>query len=145
MSDPGDIPAPRLAHAFTLDIQFGSPMDVGLLATGGRRFHVPIVSGRIEGDQLRGAVVGGHGGQLLLMRSDQVGVVALSCVVRSDDDHILWLTGQGYQTGEGAGETALTLVFEVDEQGPYAWLSRTAFVARSSAGRPGIYDVATIL
>jgi hypothetical protein len=91
---------------------------------------------------VRGAVIAGHGGKRLLWRSDGVCVVKLTCMIKTHDEHLLLLTGRGYRHTDDERET-LTLSFEADERNPYAWLARTAFIARGR--EQDVLEVAAIL
>lgn len=133
MQTDDQTPIPGLAPAFEFLVERGAPVELGDLAIGGRRTHVPVTGGTVAGDELAGRLVGGA--ELLFERADGVTVVEASYLLRTGDGHAARAFGQGYrtQTGEFAG-TRLTLLFEADEAGPLAGLCAAAFVAEALPG-----------
>ena len=57
MTRPGEAPTPGLAHAFDMEVERGKPVEVGQLAIGGRRSHIPVIGGRFTGEGMTGRLV----------------------------------------------------------------------------------------
>lgn len=56
-----DIPAaPKLSHAFTLDVSLAPPHEIGQTVIGDQRF-IPITGGSVHGPKLRGSILAGGG------------------------------------------------------------------------------------
>ena len=123
-------PVPRLVHAFDLWIERGPAIEIGWLAGGGRRMHVPVTGGAVEGSELCAVLIGGS--EAVLDRGDGVAAVEASYLIRADDGTTARAFGQGYRTDDGdfVG-TRLSLLFEADESGSLAHLARRAFLAES--------------
>lgn len=130
MTPDDQTPVPRLVHAFDLWIERGPAIEIGWLASGGRRAHVPVTGGAIEGNGLRAVLVGGS--EAMLDRGDGVAAIEANYLIRAHDGTIARAFGQGYRTDDGdfVG-TRLSLLFEADESGPLAHLARRAFLAES--------------
>jgi hypothetical protein len=124
-----ETPIPGLVPAFEMLMELGVPVEIGALAIGGRRVHVPVKGGIVTGEDLTGALVGGA--EMLLERADGVTVVEASYYVRSADGAAVRLFGQGYRT---AGGTRLGLLAEAAAGGPLARLASVAFVAEALPG-----------
>ncbi|MXO66439.1 DUF3237 family protein [Altericroceibacterium endophyticum] len=126
--DHEDMPSPGLKPVFTLDQQFGETIDLGRLATGGLRSMRMVTGGTIAGEQLNGHILSGS--ETYLTRKDQVTTIETVYVMRSDDDVIIRVIGTGNSSAKNDFDgIRLTLVFEVDEASPRAWLATRAFVA----------------
>lgn len=124
-------PTPGLAERFRLRLAFAAAIDIGRLATGGRRVYRAASGGSFAGDGIDGDVIGG--GETMLERPDGVGVIEANYLVRTADGALLRLIGTGYRTSAGDFiGTRMSLVFEVDEDGPHARLSTRAYVAEAA-------------
>ena len=123
MAGCDDMPTPGLAPAFTLEAPLGEPIEVGRLATGGRRRHVPLPRGAFRGEGIEAALVAGS--ETWLERPDGVTVVEANLLVRTADGCTIRLIGTGYRTDV----TRMTIVFEADEDGPLGHLTTRAFLA----------------
>ena len=135
MAQDNLMPVPALVPAFVLSLEAAERIHVGTLSTGGIREHVACRGGRIQGERLKGNVLAGHVGETWLRRADGVTVVDLHLNIRTDDGHTLRLTATGYSTEDlHFVGTRLSLLFEVDQGGPYEWLARTAFLAERKSG-----------
>ncbi|RIV88158.1 DUF3237 domain-containing protein [Aurantiacibacter xanthus] len=131
--DHEDMPSPGLELAFHLEQQFGEPMELGRLATGGLRSMRTVTGGTISGARLNGRVVSGS--ETCLTRMDQVTTIETVYVIRSDDGAIIRIIGTGNACAKNAFDgIRLTLVFEADEASPHAWLATRAFVAERERG-----------
>ena len=123
-----ETPVPGLAPAFALTIERGAPVDVGALAVGGRRVHVPVTGGTAAGE-LAGELVGGA--ETLFERADGVTVAEASYYLRDADGVAARIVGQGYRTAE---HTRLTLMVEAAADGPLAPFSAAVFVGEALPG-----------
>ncbi len=122
-------PIPSLAPAFELFVERAMPVEIGDLAIGGRRVHVPVKGGTAVGKALAGIVVGGS--ETLFERADGVAVVEGTYIVRSDEGAFARVFGHGYCT---AGNIRMSLLVEADADGPLASLSALAFIAEALPG-----------
>lgn len=123
-----DAPTPGLADAFELLLIRGTPIDVGAIATGGRRSHVPVTGGTFVGEGLAGEVRGG--GELQLARNDGVITVEANYYIAFADGAVARCFGTGYRTNsaEFTG-MRLSLLFEAAEDTSVASLATRAFLA----------------
>ena len=131
MADPGDMPVPSFAPAFTLEAAAGTALVVGRLATGGVRRQRSYVDGRFSGSGIEGASV--SGGETLLERPDGVIVVEAAFFVTLSGGAVLRLIGTGYETQSPFAGARMTLVVEADEDGPWAALTTRAFAGERPA------------
>ncbi|HEX7712131.1 MAG TPA: DUF3237 family protein [Sphingomonadaceae bacterium] len=133
MTPDDQTPVPGLIHAFDLSVERGTAIEIGKLASGGRRAHVPITGGIVEGSELSAVLVGGS--EAVLERGDGVAVVEVNYLIRAADGATARAFGHGYRTdaGDFAG-TRLSLLFEADEDGSLAHLVRAAFLAEALPG-----------
>ncbi len=134
MVDSAEMIVPRLSDEFILTLQLGCGLAIGTLPTGGQRSQRIVDGGRIIGERLTGDLVAKACIHMLLDRADNVVVVEISYPIRTSDGQMLRMVGQGYRTGGEAGVITLTIAFEVDENGPHAWLGRSMFLAYGDAG-----------
>jgi hypothetical protein len=125
-------PVPHLVHAFDLYVERCPAIDVGKVASGGRRVQIPVKGGTIDGAELSGVLIGGS--ETVLERGDGVAVVEANYLIEAEDGTAARAFGQGYRTEspDFAG-TRLSLLFEADENGSLAHLARRAFLAE---GKP---------
>jgi hypothetical protein len=144
MIDSSDMIVPQLGDEFILTVQLGSALAIGTLPTGGKRAQLIVDGGRITGERLTGDLITGACIHMLLDRADGVSVVEISYPVRTADGQMLRMVGQGYRTGGEAGAITLTIAFEVDENGPHAWLGRAMFLAYGDAGSDLVLHVAEV-
>ena len=133
MTPDDQTPVPSLTHAFDLFVERCPAIEVGEVAGGGRRVHVPIKGGTVDGRGLSGIVVGGS--ESLLERGGGVAVVEANYLIKADDGTTARAFGHGYRTddGEFVG-MRLSLLFEADEDGSLAHLVRAAFLAEALPG-----------
>lgn len=126
-------PIPDLAHVFDMAIDYGKPVQVGRLGSGGTRTYMPVSAGRFTGEGMNGTLVGG--GETLFQRADGVTVVEAVYYIENQDGWIARAFGNGYRTADGPFiGTRMTLLFEADEEGPLAHLAASAFVAEQLPG-----------
>lgn len=145
MTDSAEMIVPRLGDQFILTLQLGSALAIGTLPTGGKRRQLIVDGGCIMGERLTGDVIARACTHMQLDRADGVAVVEISYPIRTADGHILRMVGQGYRTGGEVGTITLTIAFEVDENGPHAWLGRAMFLAYGDAGSDLMLHVTEVL
>jgi hypothetical protein len=133
MGDDFAAPTPGLAHAFDLRIERGDPVDVGAIATGGRRTMLPVKGGVLQGGGLNGRLAGGS--EVLLARADGVTEVEANYYVAFNNGASARAFGKGYVTsGADFAGMQLSLLFEAAEDGPVAELATRAFLAEQPQG-----------
>jgi len=118
-----------------MEVERGKPVEVGQLAIGGRRSHIPVIGGRFTGEGMTGRLVGG--GETLFARADGVTVVEAVYYIESAAGWLARAFGNGYRTTDGDFiGTRMTLLFEADQDGPLAHLAASAFLAEQLPGSP---------
>lgn len=128
MTDEFTAPTPGLAHAFDARIERGEPVDIGQIATGGKRVRWPVEGGALEGASFSGAFVGG--GETWLERSDGVTEVEADYYIRFAGGATARCFGKGYMTTDGSfAGLRLSLLFEAAEESAAAELATRAFLA----------------
>ncbi|MGY1815082.1 DUF3237 domain-containing protein [Blastococcus sp. SYSU D00820] len=90
-------PAPGLEHVAHLEIEVGTPIEVGVTAAGLRRV-VPITGGRVTGPLLTGEVVPG-GADFQVIRTDTLTELEARYLVRTDRDELVYVDNRGIRTG----------------------------------------------
>jgi len=126
-----EAPTPGLAHAFDMVLERGNPVNVGQLASGGRRTYLPVKGGSFIGEGTNGKLVGG--GETLFERADGVTVIEAVYYIENAAGWTVRAFGSGYRTIAGDfNGTRMTLLFEADESGPLAHLATNAFVAEQA-------------
>lgn len=136
MTDGFHAPTPGLAPAFDMVVEFARPLDVGQIATGGRRVQHVVTGGSFEGSGLSGRVAGGA--ETVLERADGVISMEASYYIALANGALVHAFGKGYRTREEAGGfhgLRLTLMFEAAEDGAAAELATRAFIAERGEGR----------
>lgn len=133
MSDEFTAPTPGLAHEFDARIERGEPVDIGRIATGGRRLRWPVIGGALTGVERAGEFVGG--GETWLERSDGVIEVEADYYIRFAGGATARCFGKGYRTSGGAfAGLRLSLLFETAEEGAAAGFATRAFLAEQPDG-----------
>ena len=133
MTDEFTAPSPGLAHAFNARVERGKPLNIGQIATGGKRVRWPVEGGALEGASLTGAFVGG--GETWLERSDGVTEVEADYYIRFAGGATARCFGKGYMTvGEDFSGLRLSLLFEAAEDSAVAELATRAFLAEQPRG-----------
>lgn len=126
-------PTPGLAHAFDMIVEYAPPLDVGLIATGGKLSQHPVKGGSFEGSGLCGRLVGGA--ETLLERADGVTSIEASYYIAFANGAVVHAFGKGYRTVDRAFRgMRLTLLFEAAEEDAVAELATRAFVAERREG-----------
>ncbi len=128
---------------------FTIALDVPVLALGdtpyGERRIARIESGSFEGPRLRGAVLPGGGGWMILRR-DGVLDIEVRIVLETDDKQTIYMHWKGYRHGpkevidrlnrgeevDPAGYYFRTTPYFETSSGKYAWLNRICAIATGS-------------
>ena len=116
-----DMPEPGLEPAFELVLQRAAPVVVGA------RSLVAITGGRLTGEGLDVAVVGGS--ETLLARGDGVTVAEVAYYGADGLGHAFRAFGQGYRVG---GLLRVSLMFEAPGDGPFAHLTTRVFLGEQA-------------
>jgi hypothetical protein len=143
---------------FTLTVQVGAPVEIGVLPQGHRRI-APITGGELDGPRLRGRVLP-FGADWMLIRTDGVAVIDARATLQTDDDALIYMRYSGYRHGPtevmqalASGEDVdpstyyfrITVGFETGAE-KYAWLNQIAAVGTGRRIPEGpIYDVYEVL
>jgi hypothetical protein len=145
---------PGLAPVFTITANIAAPLDAGP-GLGGRRLHIPITGGRVDGPRLTGEVLPG-GSDWALMRDDGLTEVQASYTIRATDGTPVWVQNHGLRRCPADVLARLRAGEAVDPadywfraaprfdapDGPHAWLRETLFVASlAPRGRTIVIDV----
>jgi hypothetical protein len=133
-------------------------IDVGAASHGTRQI-VYIKGGTFEGPKIKGLVLPG-GGDWFVRRADQLVEVDVRCVLRTDDNHLIYcrLRGINEMTAEVAiraisGQSTdsskyyfrVTAVFETGSK-KYGWLNRIVGVAAGNLTPAGVeYKIYAVL
>lgn len=134
-----ETPTPRLKPVTGGWIDLLPEIDHGMTPTG-RRLHVPITGGRLEGPMLCATVLPG-GADWQLARSD--GVFELEAIydLRCDDGTLVHVRNRALwrsDTGDWPADYAMCQPRLEAPEGPHAWLNQNLFVGTISAGHtPG--------
>ncbi|MFT4212885.1 MAG: DUF3237 domain-containing protein [Microbacterium sp.] len=125
----------------TLDVELAPPIEIGRTAAGVRRV-IPIVGGTFSGPRLSGSILPG-GADWNLARTDGITHLWARYTLRTDDGAHVMITNEGWGTQDDAtmqrifgGEQQLAdrwycrtqPRFEVDADGPVAWLNEIVCV-----------------
>jgi len=137
------MPTPALEDALVLYLEFGPPLTLGRLATGGVRSLMTVVGGSVDGSAGSGIIAGGR--ETRLTRADGVTVIDAIYLLVMLDGAAVRLFGTGYltETPEFAG-TRMSISFEVDESSPRAWLATQCFLGERATGT-AVLNVAKVL
>jgi hypothetical protein len=101
-------------------------------ASDGRRSSVwPIIGGRFEGPNIRGAVVAG-GGDFPVSRPDGAVIIDALYRLKTDDGYQIIIHNKGLSLGQGKYRLLPQFVVTGEK---YAWLSKGVFVSTLIAGR----------
>jgi hypothetical protein len=89
--------APPLVHALHLEVEVGTPIEVGQLSSGLRRV-VPITGGLVSGPLMNGVVLPG-GADIQLIRSETETEVEARYLLLSDQGELVTVHNSGLRTG----------------------------------------------
>jgi hypothetical protein len=145
----------ELVPEFTYEASLGAPLMIGDGPYGTRAFF-PVTEGRVKGERINGAFVGG-GGDWLLIGSDGWARLDVRGQIQTDDGAVLYITYHGVlqltETVIAATQT-LAETTEFDDQyfrttprletgdERYAWTTQTVFVGRGRLVPGGVaYEV----
>jgi len=140
------------------NVDWRSVIDVGATAHGIRQV-VYIKGGTFEGPKVKGVVLPG-GGDWFVRRTDQVVEVDVRCVLRTDDNHLIYCRLRGINdmtaevaikaiTGQSVDSSKyyfrVAAVIETGSQ-KYAWLNRIIAVGVGNLTPAGVeYKIYTVL
>jgi len=92
-------PTLRTSHLFTLRLTVDPNfIDVGETPYGRRRI-ASVTGGTFEGEELRGAVLPAPGGDWLLLRRDGILMLDVRITLKTDDDHLVYMSYRGMRHG----------------------------------------------
>lgn len=133
--------APPLTLAFVVEVTLGTPVELGRLPTGRRRF-VPITGGTVTGPKLSGVVLPG-GGDWQTIGDDGVTDVHAHYALRASDGTVVEIDNPGVRVASPAIIARLTAGEDLDpalyyfrttprfsvQPGTQDWLRQRVFVA----------------
>jgi len=141
MSMPQSYPSPEFKPLFELSATLERFDDLGDTPQGHRM--VAVVgqgSGTVSGDRVRGQILGGSGGDWLLVRPDGTGQLDVRITIKTDDNALIYMRYEGIAAGEAlprvlGGEAVppgdyyfrTTPYFETSSE-KYAWLNKIVAV-----------------
>jgi hypothetical protein len=142
---------------FEMSADVAAPQEIGKLPSGVRKIFY-VTSGEFVGPRLRGVVLPG-GGDWLLERSDETGVLDVRATLQTDDGHLIYTHYRGYlyfpplaHSKQEAGQPLdwsdyyfrITLFFETGSE-KYGWLNNVLAVGVGELGDgPVAYSVYAI-
>jgi hypothetical protein len=91
------VPVPGLVHAFDVEADVASPLDVGNVGPGQRRM-VPILGGRVTGPKLEGRVLEG-GIDYQLIRPDLTAEIHARYIIETTGGARVYVENTGLRTG----------------------------------------------
>jgi hypothetical protein len=110
MADPA--PAPALVHVAHLEVEVGTPLEIGP-TPGGLRRVIPITGGRVSGPLFTGRVVPG-GADFQLIRSETETEADARYVLESDDGELVYVVNRAVRTGSAEDIARLRQDLPVD-------------------------------
>jgi hypothetical protein len=145
-----------LAHELTMRVVLAQPPQFVGAGPLGVRVVGGVATGTVSGPRINGTIVG-PGADWMLVGPDGFGRVDVRLQIETDDGAVVFLRYEGLIELNAASSTALidaaaetawddqyfrtTPRFETGDD-RYAWLNRTAFVARGRVTRDGLeYEV----
>lgn len=121
---------PALTHSFSVDVEVGAPIDLGLTPAGHRRV-IPITGGEVRGPRLQGVVLPGG------MDDQQVGPtlheLMATYVLRVGEGALVRVVNTGFRAGP-RDELAKVLAGQAATAGTI----RFRTTARLSTSAPGL-------
>ena len=138
---PHPYPLPEFTLLFELSATLERFDDLGDTPMGHRMMAVVGQgSGTISGDRVRGQILGGSGGDWLLLRPDGTGQLDVRITIKTDDDALIYMRYEGIVAGDAVprvlrGEAVspadyyfrTTPYFETSSA-KYAWLNKIVAV-----------------
>jgi hypothetical protein len=136
-----ELPAAVLRLIARVEVELGTPLEVGAVALGTRRV-IPIVGGRVQGEELSGEILSG-GADWQIVAPDGTAVIDTRYALRTAQGSTVTLATRGFRHGPPEVLARLAAGEEVDpraytfrvavtlESGDPAlgWVNRTVFVA----------------
>ena len=135
-------PAPALEYVCELRVQLDPPLTVGKTPRGLRRI-IPIIGGKVDGPNLKGAIYGG-GADWQFIREDGVAELEAHYQFKTDDGVVIYIKNEALRvaTPEVAAKIAKGEVvsanayyfkgrpkFEAPE-GKYFWMNNAVFICQ---------------
>lgn len=133
--------SPALSYVMRIDVDLGTPYDVGPVANGFRRV-LPIIGGSFAGERLRGSVIPG-GADWNLVGNDEVMRLRAEYLLLTDDGVHIGIHNEGMVRGDPGRMadvtssdtemnafglyTRMASRYEAPT-GPYDWLNKSIFV-----------------
>lgn len=147
------IPAPALSHSFTLRVELGKPMDLGMGRAGKRRI-IPIIGGKALGPDVTGDILN-LGADWQTIYADGAAHLDTRYAVQTDDSALIEVVNVGTRHGPPDVIARLAAGQDVDpasyymrtaarlETGDnrYAWVNHMLFVC-SGVRRASAVDIA---
>jgi hypothetical protein len=113
--------APELRFAFEIDVEVGTPLDLGQTQAGHRRV-VPIAGGLVSGPRLAGRVLP-VGADWQILRQDGTADLDARYTIQSDDGALIYVVNRGVRHGPAEVLARLNRGERVD---PAAYYFRSA-------------------
>jgi len=124
-------PTPALEPAFSMTLEFAADIDVGAIATGGRRIAREVAGGAFAGRGLAGDVIGGS--ELVLERADGVAELEVAYYLSVGGQSVRCF-GKGYLTQKPFAGTRLSLTFEAAQGGDLSGLATRMYLGERPIG-----------
>lgn len=120
----------ELVPLCTLRVHLKPGIEVGT-GPAGTRVVVEVESGRLDGDRLRGELVGSAAADWLIIGPEGTGTVDVRAAIRTDDGAVIFVQYNGrLDTGRDGPLTAYVAPrFETGDE-RYAWLNRIQAVGK---------------
>jgi hypothetical protein len=122
----------ELVPLCTLHVQLKPPIEVGA-GPAGRRLIVEVASAHVEGERLRGEMVGSAAADWLCIGPEGTGSLDIRAAFRTDDDAIIFTQYYGRLDGSQGRELPWTIYvaprFETGDE-RYAWLNRIQAIGK---------------
>ena len=119
--------APGLRPLCRIRVELAAPLELGT-APGGRRRIVPIVGGTVEGERLKGKVIG-VGADWQTVHADRSAEISAHYALETDDGAIVEIRNEGVRHGP---PEVIDALFRGEEIDPSRYYMRTT--ARLTTG-----------
>jgi len=132
-----------LEHAFTMRVSLSERMHMGKTPRGYARGFVGVKGGTIDGPRLQGEIVPDTGGDYPFIYDDGSATFEAKYFLRASDGTLILLHNRGFRHGPkdrldallrgeevdpGAIYFRLNPRFEVPEDSPHVWMTKTVFI-----------------
>jgi hypothetical protein len=140
-SRANEVAPPKLTLALTINVQVGTPTELGQVPRGRRRI-IPILGGTFEGPNIRGKVVPG-GADWQIVRADGLAELDTRYLLQTDSGQLIYIQNAGIRHAPPDVTKKLLAGEAVDSSQVYfktiptfetsapelQWLTRSIFVA----------------